>query len=108
MPLNAGHSSLANVLKRLLDVIYNVYTLVFMKTKVSRWGNSLALRLPKQVALSQNLDEGTDIEIQEERGGFFVRTARKQYSLSDLLKGVDKKNLHPEDFPDDPQGNEIW
>lgn len=79
-----------------------------MKTKLSRWGNSLALRLPKQIALSQNLNEGIDLEIKEERGGFFVRAAPKQYSLSELLEGVDATNLHSETFCDDPQGKEIW
>jgi len=79
-----------------------------MKTKVSRWGNSLALRLPKQVALSQKLDEGTNLEILEGKGGFFVRTARKHYSLEELLKGVEENNLHSEDSWGEPQGNEIW
>ena len=79
-----------------------------MRTKLSRWGNSLALRLPKQIALSQNLNEGIDLEIKEERGGFFVRAAPKQYSLSELLEGVEATNLHSETFGDDSRGKEIW
>jgi len=78
-----------------------------MITKLSRWGNSLALRLPKQVALSQNLNEGIDLEIKEERGGFFVKAVPKQYSLSELLKGIDEKNLHTETFGDAPRGKEF-
>jgi len=80
-----------------------------MKTKLSKWGNSLALRLPKQFVESRRLSEGVDLEISEERDGFFVRALPERLTLSELLQGVHPENLHDESFADDtPQGREIW
>jgi len=79
-----------------------------MRTKLSKWGNSLALRLPKQFVQSQNLREGVDLEIKEDRDGFFVQALPDQFTLSDLLEGVRPENLHGESFTDDPQGKEYW
>ena len=68
-----------------------------MKTKVARWGNSLALRLPKQLTTSYQLSEGSDVEIVEEAQGLLVKPfSRRQFQLEDLLKGVSKNNLHTE------------
>ena len=79
-----------------------------MKTKGSKWGNSVALRLPKKVAESQELTEGMDLEIKESDNGFFVRPASKSYSLTELLDGISKKILHSETLFDEPTGKEIW
>ena len=72
-----------------------------MKTKLSKWGNSLALRLPKQFAESRHLSEGVDLEISAERDGFFVRALPEKPSLAELLQGVRPENLHGESFVDD-------
>lgn len=91
-----------------LDGLSNVDTYSYMRTKLSKWGNSLALRLPKQFVLSQNLYVGVDLEIKEERDGFFVQALPDKLTLSDLLEEVRPGNLHGESFVDDPQGKEIW
>lgn len=80
-----------------------------MKTKVARWGNSLALRLPKQLTKSYQLSEGSDVEIVEEAQGMLVKPlSRRQFQLEDLLKGVSKNNLHTGIESEGPQGKEIW
>jgi len=80
-----------------------------MKTKVSRWGNSLALRLPKHLTTSYHISEGSDVEIVEEAQGILVKpVARKEFKLNDLLKGISKNNLHHEIDSAGPQGKEIW
>ena len=79
-----------------------------MRTKVAKWGNSLALRLPKQVTQSQNLTEGVDLEITEESNGFFIRPITKDYKLEDLLGQITKENIHAESLITDPIGKEIW
>ena len=66
-----------------------------MKTKVTRWGNSLALRLPKHMTTSYRISEGSDVEIVEEAQGLLVKPiSRKDFKLNDLLKGITKNNLH--------------
>jgi len=80
-----------------------------MKTKVARWGNSLAMRIPKRLAETHQISEGTDLEIVEEEGGIRIRPVQpKKYQLSDLLKAVTPENLHGEHLVEDPKGKEVW
>ena len=64
-----------------LDWLSFVDTHLSVKTKLSKWGNSLALRLPKQFAESRHLSEGVDLEISAERDGFFVRALPEKATL---------------------------
>jgi antitoxin MazE len=67
---------------------------------VSKWGNSLALRLPKHLADEAGLSEGSAVNLRVEDGKLVVSSARvraRRYKLSDLLKGYDPaKDRHPE------------
>lgn len=80
-----------------------------MKTKIKKWGNSLALRIPKSFALNANLrqDELVDISIDKERI-IITPIGEKEYSLDDLLAGVSEDNLHDEFDTGAPVGKEIW
>ena len=80
-----------------------------MKTKVARWGNSLALRLPKRLTTSYHISEGSDVEIVEEAQGLLVKPVPgRKFQLDDLLKGISKDNLHTEIESTGPRGKEIW
>jgi antitoxin MazE len=80
-----------------------------MKTKISRWGNSLALRIPIKLAASYHLEEGVDVEISEEEGGLKLRPLiRGNVSLEALLAEVTSENLHSEVDTGESQGKEIW
>jgi len=80
-----------------------------MKTKISRWGNSLALRIPSKLAISHHLDEGVSVEITEEEGGLKLRPlGGGKVSLEALLADVTSKNLHREVDTGESQGKEIW
>lgn len=80
-----------------------------MKTKVARWGNSLALRLPKHLTTSYNISEGSDVEFVAEAQGLLVKpVSGRKYQLDDLLKGISKNNLHTEIESSGPRGKEIW
>ena len=80
-----------------------------MKTKVSRWGNSLALRIPKKLASSHQIMQGSDVEILEREDGLLLRSVpKKTYSLGALLDGVTESNRHKEISPARPVGKEIW
>ena len=68
-----------------------------MTATVQKWGNSLALRLPKVLADEARIGEGTRVELVRTREGILLKTKRKpQYRLSELLASVNRKNLHPE------------
>ena len=80
-----------------------------MQTKIKKWGNSLALRIPKSFALNANLrqNELVDISIDKEKI-IITPIGEKEYSLDELLKGVSADNLHGEFDTGVPVGKEIW
>jgi len=80
-----------------------------MQTKIKKWGNSLALRIPKTFALSAKLkqDELVDLSIDKEKI-VITPIGDKEYSLGELLKGISESNLHGEIDTGAPVGKEIW
>ena len=80
-----------------------------MQTKIQKWGNSLAIRIPKSFALDINLkqDELVDLSVDESKI-VITPIGGKKYSLEELLKGVSKNNLHGEIDTGSPIGKEIW
>jgi antitoxin MazE len=59
-----------------------------MQVQVTRWGNSLGLRIPKHVAARIGLHEGSRVEVEAEGDRLVVSPARPRYVLADLLKDV--------------------
>jgi antitoxin MazE len=80
-----------------------------MQTKIKKWGNSLALRIPKSFALNAKLkqNELVDISIDKEKI-IITPIGEKEYSLDELLDGVSADNLHDEFDTGVPVGKEIW
>ncbi len=80
-----------------------------MKASVQRWGNSLALRIPKAIALESGLADGSVVDLKLRKGMIALIPERRQkHKLSDLLSQVTKKNLHGEVSTGTPIGKEIW
>jgi antitoxin MazE len=59
-----------------------------MQVMVARWGNSLGLRIPKDIALRVGLCEGSRVEVEAAGGRIIITPARPRYVLADLLKGM--------------------
>jgi len=84
-----------------------------MIVEFRRWGNSLAVRIPKALADSLRVSDGRRAEIRLENGALvlrpIVKPARKpSYTLDQLLSGMTKDNV-PEEVDWGPQrGNEAW
>lgn len=79
-----------------------------MTTQVQKWGNSLALRLPKAVAEQIDVSEGQDVEMRVERGSLVIKAVRRKYRLADLMKSVNQQNRHAEVQWGNREGGEIW
>lgn len=80
-----------------------------MQSKVQKWGNSLAIRLPKAIAQSAQLDTGSVISFRVEDGKIIIEPKfPKVYSLDELLNGVTPQNLHKETDWGKPRGKEVW
>lgn len=92
-----------------IDGLSIVDTVFAMETKIARWGNSLALRIPKKWATGQQLFEDSPVELIEQADGLLLRPSRKKtYDLDKLLSGVTKENLHPEVSSAEARGREAW
>jgi antitoxin MazE len=59
-----------------------------MQVRVSRWGNGLGLRIPRDIASRAGLREGDRVEIEAEAERIIVSPARPRYVLAELLKGM--------------------
>jgi antitoxin MazE len=59
-----------------------------MQVRVARWGNSLGLRIPKDIAARAGLHEGARVEVEAEGDRIIITPARRRYALADLLKGM--------------------
>lgn len=79
-----------------------------MCTQVAKWGNSLAVRIPKTMANELNLDEDTEVELVVADGRLVLSPIRPGYRLEDLLAGISEGNLHGETDTGSTVGNEVW
>ena len=80
-----------------------------MLTRIQKWGNSLGLRIPKSFAAEVEVEAGSTVDIRVENGDLVIRPLRRrQYVLSELLEGVNSRNLHDEISTGDPVGREAW
>jgi len=80
-----------------------------MKTRVQKWGNSLALRIPKSFAIEVGLQRETAIEISLADGKLVITpVAKPNLTLKQLLAKVTKENLHHEINTGSAAGNETW
>jgi antitoxin MazE len=80
-----------------------------MKTAVQRWGNSLALRIPKAYAAETRLAEGSEVELSLKAGALMVRpVVRKKHSLASLVKRITHSNRHEPVSTGRATGREAW
>jgi len=75
---------------------------------VTKWGNSLALRLPKPLADSAHLSVGTPVDMRVEDGRLVISAAKPKYKLDDLLRGHKPEYNHTDSGFGGPVGEEIW
>ena len=79
-----------------------------MKTIVQKWGNSLAIRIPKNITKEVGVSEGSNVDIAVENGNIILSPSSEEYSLKDLLKSVTDENIHSEISTGVHTGGEIW
>jgi antitoxin MazE len=80
-----------------------------MLTKVQKWGNSLALRIPRAFALDTQLENDSVVEVSLVDGQIVIKPViASAWSLEQLLAGVNSGNLHQEIDTGGAVGNEAW
>ena len=80
-----------------------------MQIHAQKWGNSLAIRIPKFFALEANVDEGSTVDISSKNGQLIVTPVSDDtYSLDGLLSMINDGNIHKETPTGKSVGQEIW
>jgi antitoxin MazE len=80
-----------------------------MITRVRKWGNSLALRIPKSFAAEVGLQTDSSVEVSLADGKLVIAPiAKSRLTLKQLLAQVTDENLHHEIETGPAQGNEAW
>lgn len=80
-----------------------------MEARIQKWGDSLALRIPKSFATGIHLEQGTLVEMSLRDGKLIVEPLYPSpVTLEDLLKDVSPENLHNEVETGRAVGREMW
>ncbi len=80
-----------------------------MKTRIQKWGNSLAVRIPKSFADEVGLRRDSPVELSLVGGRIVLAPAAKtKLTLKQLLVQVTEDNLHHEVDTGPAVGNEAW
>ncbi len=80
-----------------------------MIAEVKKWGNSRAIRIPKELALETGLDFGKKVELQSVDGQLRVVPIEEfHYTLEELVAGITPENRHEEWDTGPPVGREVW
>jgi len=80
-----------------------------MNTKVRKWGNSLAVRIPKVVAEEAGIYEESEVEMNSVDGKIVISPSlTRKYSLKKLLSKVKEENMHGETGTGEAVGKEEW
>lgn len=77
-----------------------------MLAKAQKWGNSLAVRIPKTVAEECGITVDSAVEVSRENDVIVIKPVKKKFSLEMLLADVTPENLHSELSTGKPQGKE--
>ena len=68
-----------------------------MVTTIQKWGNSLAVRIPRTLAEDTRLTEGKPVTLTLHEGTIVIARERQpRYSLRQLIRGVTPQNRHTE------------
>lgn len=80
-----------------------------MRTRVRKWGNSLALRIPKSFAAETLLEPDSEVQLSLVEGKLVITPiGDTELSLESLLSSITEDNRHAEIDTGAPSGNEVW
>jgi antitoxin MazE len=85
------------------------YRRKLMRTRIQKWGNSLAVRIPNAFVKEAGVEYGTAVDLSVDDGKIIIDpNPEPEYRLENLLRGVTKRNLHAEVETGGPAGGEVW
>lgn len=84
-----------------------------MTTKVSKWGNSYGIRIPKEIIKSLQITEDTEVNLIETKGKIEIEPIKQnkkesKYTLKELCDQITDENRHEVIDWGKPMGREVW
>jgi antitoxin MazE len=79
-----------------------------MKVRIQRWGNSLALRIPKSFAVEAGMDQDVEVDLSLVDGKLVISPVGQTWTLDGLLEGIRPENLHEGIDSGPAVGAELW
>lgn len=79
-----------------------------MSTVLSKWGNSLAIRIPSFVAEQANIQAGDKLDIKVSRNGrITIEAINRDVDFGKLYAQITPENRYGEVMASSEQGNEV-
>lgn len=79
-----------------------------MIAKISQWGNSIGVRIPRDLAKKAGIAVDSTVEINKADDGIIIKpVGKKEYTLRELVKGITSQNRHHEVDFGRPVGKEM-
>ena len=79
-----------------------------MEIQVSKWGNSLGIRIPSNLLKTLDIKENDKLEINLEESKIIITKPKNKFSLKERFAAYKGPNLAKEFEWDEPRGREIW
>jgi len=80
-----------------------------MLARIQKWGNSLAVRIPKTLATEAHLAQEAEVELSVSKGNLLIVPIKRQkYDLKELVSRITEENIHKEDIWGPAVGREVW
>jgi len=78
-----------------------------MTVAIKKWGNSLALRIPKDIAQTLHIKNNSTLELNIKDGALIIKP-QNETLLESLVSSINADNLHAEVDTGKAMGNEEW
>ena len=65
-----------------------------MQVQITKWGTSLGIRVPKEVATRIGLSEGSRVDVTTEGNRIIISAKQPVYTLAELLSGMTPEAMH--------------
>ncbi len=78
-----------------------------MTIVVKKWGNSLAFRIPKEIANALSVDNNSLLDLELTKDGILLKP-KKASRLQELVAQIDETNIHKEVDTGKKVGHEEW
>ncbi|MDJ0660857.1 MAG: AbrB/MazE/SpoVT family DNA-binding domain-containing protein [Crocosphaera sp.] len=76
--------------------------------KITKWGNSLGIRLPQEIIKQLGWQEGVKLSLSLENECLILSSTKPKYNLDQLLKDSDPEAQHEEIDWGEAEGEENW